>query len=108
MLKIEITERGIGYCGLICDLCNVKLSGKCSGCKAKSDACEIRTCSENKNHRGCFRCETYPCGQGRFNNPKIKAINKLAGKEGPDHLVQCLQRNLEEGVTYSYTKRNSW
>jgi len=76
LLGMENLENTISYCGLVCGLCS---NSECTGCKEpinKNDKCakEIcihRNCSIQRNIKGCWEWEDYPCEKGRFSDENM-------------------------------------
>lgn len=52
-------------CGLKCEECSFKLSGKCEGCTKIENpfwgVCSIKGCCESKNLAHCGQCTQFPC-----------------------------------------------
>jgi len=93
-------ERGLGYCGLACVLCN---SADCPGCFAKiagGDDCAIGMCAIKKGIDGCYSCPDYPCGEDILKNKRIRAFNRYAHDFGKDALIERLYINNQNGIVY--------
>lgn len=96
-------ELGIARCGLACCLCSE--NGSCAGCLADGctdkDWCEIRKCTIEKNVSRCFECENAEnCGKGILSKQKPKAFTLFAKMYGKERLLECLERNENNGVVY--------
>lgn len=98
-------EHSVGACGLICGLCGDRQHG-CKGCGNNADiSCGIIQCCQDKSLKGCYECSDYPCGvfppgESKFNNIRVKAINRVAREEGLGKLAEYLARNHEAGIVY--------
>ncbi len=97
-------EKGFGYCGLACSLCDDK---NCKGCKMddsiNKDWCKSKSCCKEKNISGCWLCGEYPCGDNIiFAKPKPMAFNQLMREYGPDFLEGVLEENETAGMKYHY------
>lgn len=97
MTMREIRE-GFGVCGLVCGLCSYKTN--CSGCRCKTDDCEVKACCREKGLDHCFECEGYPCGQGMHKGTRSRAFNLVAKAEGLDKLAEYLYTNCKRGIAY--------
>ena len=56
----------IGVCGVACEACPRRTSGKCpagaDGCRARDNPyCAICTCAYKRGVDLCFRCPDFPC-----------------------------------------------
>lgn len=56
----------MGVCGVACEKCPRRVSGKCpngeDGCVPKENPfCKISTCAHNKGIELCFECSEFPC-----------------------------------------------
>jgi hypothetical protein len=56
----------IGVCGVGCEVCPKRTSGKCpngeSGCVPRTNPfCAICTCAYTKGITHCFQCPEFPC-----------------------------------------------
>lgn len=96
-------ELGIAVCGLACCMCSE--NDKCEGCS--NDISFIRSCCDNyvcaieKNVEGCYACDNVECREGIFKD-KIKplAFCEFIRRYGKDELINCLERNEENGIVY--------
>ena len=62
----------LSSCGIDCDVCEFKISEKCTGCyevkgkpfwaKDGDSKCDLYQCAENKNLPHCGKCKEFPCG----------------------------------------------
>lgn len=96
-------ELGIARCGLACCLCSE--NEHCGGCHADDckdkDWCEVRKCALEKGVAHCFECENAErCGKGILAKQKPKAFTVFAKKYGEERLLECLERNENNGVVY--------
>lgn len=102
-------ELGIARCGLACCLCSENV--KCKGCPADgftaldwckdADWCENRRCVLDKGLNGCYECDESKCGKGLFKD-KIKplAFCEFIRRYGFEELLNCLERNEQQGIVY--------
>lgn len=92
----------IAYCGLACCLCSEKEN--CAGCQdggcEAHGWCKNYICCREKGIAGCWECASFPCGEGMFVKPRIKAFAEFARRYGADELERCLLRNRDQGVVY--------
>ena len=97
-MKVQEIKESYGICGLVCGLCKYNVS--CSGCKCKTDNCEIKSCCKEKELNYCFECSDYPCDRDMHKNIRVKAFNTVAKNEGLDKLSEYLCKNYKLGITY--------
>lgn len=97
MTKKEI-KQSYGICGLVCALCSYR--SNCSGCRCKTDKCEVKSCCLEKGLNYCFECSAYPCGRDMHKGMRSRAFNMVAKNEGLDKLADYLRINLGRGITY--------
>ena len=92
-------ELGIARCGLVCCLCaeNAQCAG-CHECSGK-EWCVNRKCSMEKGLRHCCEC-TSPCEEGVLGKIKPRAFNEFIRRYGEEALLDCLERNEQNGVIY--------
>ncbi|MGN0483992.1 MAG: DUF3795 domain-containing protein [Lachnospiraceae bacterium] len=94
-------ELGIARCGLACCLCSENET--CNGCYSDSchdkEWCENRKCSMEKGVHSCYECKE-ECKKGLLNKVKPYGFTLFAKKYGVEHLLDCLERNEENGVVY--------
>lgn len=66
MKNEEITQI-LGYCGLICNICE-GMENDCKGCKdgGGDENCYQRLCCLDKKIDGCWQCDSSPCKKGYF------------------------------------------
>ena len=92
-------ELGIARCGLACCLCaeNAQCAGshECSG----KEWCVNRKCSMEKGLRHCCECAS-PCEEGVLGKIKPRAFNEFIRRYGEEALLDCLERNEQNGVVY--------
>lgn len=97
-MTIQEIKESYAICGLVCSLCCYKAN--CSGCRCKSDNCEIKACCLEKGLKYCFECEEYPCEKDMHKNVRLQAFNTVARTEGLDKLAECLYNNYNRGIIY--------
>ncbi len=92
---------GIARCGLACCLCSE--NDHCGGCHMDNcpdkDWCENRKCSIAKNLNHCFECDQ-DCRKGILTKIKPYAFTLFAIRYGVDALLDCLERNENNGIVY--------
>ena len=97
-------EKGISYFGLASRLCEEDTS--CTGCRAgkckESASCKSFHCCTERNLRGCWQCECFPCNNKMFDSTRIRAFVEFIRRYGEGKLLDCLERNEKEGVLYHY------
>lgn len=94
-------ELGIARCGLACCLCSENAG--CTGCNSGScpdkDWCENRKCSMEKGLPGCYACDI-SCRKGLLQKIKPYAFGEFVRRYGTEALLDCLERNEQNGVVY--------
>lgn len=94
-------ELGIARCGLACCLCSENES--CKGCNSgdcpDKDWCENRKCSQEKGLEHCYECSE-DCKKGLLGKIKPYAFSLVAKEYGEQYLLDCLQKNEQNGVIY--------
>lgn len=94
-------ELSIARCGLACCLCSE--NDRCGGCNSVScpdaDRCENRSCSQQKQIGHCFEC-TEDCRKGLLAKIKPYGLTLFARRHGLQALLDCLERNEQNGVVY--------
>ena len=94
-------EFGIARCGLACCLCSENI--KCDGCNSEGcseyNGCENRLCSIQKKIDHCYECEE-DCKKGLLQKIKPYAFTLFIKRYGEEELLNCLERNEENGVIY--------
>ena len=94
-------ELGIARCGLACCLCSENVS--CRGCDlgecSDKDWCENRKCSLAKGHGHCYNCGE-DCKKGLLSKIKPYGFTLFAKRYGEEMLLDCLERNEENGIVY--------
>lgn len=94
-------ELGIGRCGLACCLCSE--NDKCSGCNSGNcpdkEWCENRKCSLVKGLDHCYNCDEN-CRKGIMSKIKPYAFTQFAKRYGINSLLDCLEINEKNGITY--------
>lgn len=94
-------ELGIARCGLACCLCSE--NEHCSGCNSgecpDKEWCENRKCSLLKNLEHCYNC-TENCRKGLLGKIRPYAFTLFAKRYGEECLLNCLERNENNGIIY--------
>ncbi len=94
-------ELGIGRCGLACCLCSENTH--CSGCNSGNcpdkQWCENRRCSIEKGLYHCYTCGK-DCRKGLLSKIKPYGFTLFAKRYGEKALLDCLERNEQNGVVY--------
>lgn len=92
---------GIARCGLACCLCSE--NSTCPGCDSgecpDTNWCENRKCSLSKGLQHCYECEEN-CTKGLLNKIKPYAFTEFIKRYGEKYLLDCLERNEENGIIY--------
>lgn len=99
--KIMKRELGIARCGLACCLCSENET--CNGCESgdcpDKDWCENRKCSIQRNIKNCYSCEDN-CRKGLLAKIKPYGFTMFIKQYGLEELLDCLERNEQNGVVY--------
>ncbi len=94
-------ELGIARCGLACCLCSE--NDHCSGCNSgdcpDKEWCENRKCSIENNFSHCFECNK-DCRKGLLSKIKPYGFTLFIKRYGLEELLDCLERNEQNGVVY--------
>ena len=94
-------ELGIARCGLACCLCSENTH--CSGCNSEDcpdkEWCENRKCSMKKGISNCFVCNEN-CRKGLLGKIKPYGFTLFIKRYGVEELLNRLERNEKNGVTY--------
>ena len=94
-------ELGIARCGLACCLCSENTN--CAGCDSGNcpdqDWCDNRACSIRKGIRHCYECDV-ECKKGLLGKIKPYAFTHFIKRYGEKELLDCLERNEENGIIY--------
>ena len=94
-------ELGIARCGLACCLCSE--NAHCNGCNSgdcpDKEWCENRSCSIKKNVTHCYACGEN-CRKGLLSKIKPYGFTQFAKRYGDETLLDCLERNEQNGVVY--------
>lgn len=94
-------ELGIARCGLACCLCSE--NEICSGCDSgrcpDKNWCENRRCSIEKEFNACYACGE-DCRKGLLGKIKPYGFTVFIRRYGVEALLDCLERNEQEGVVY--------
>lgn len=88
-------ELGVGYCGLICALCNENID--CVGCKKggcpAKDTCKNYQCCTTKKYHSCYQCTDFPCQDSILHKQRIKVFCKLIQEYGEEEILDCMEEN---------------
>ena len=94
-------ELGIARCGLAC--CLWSENEHCSGCNSgecpDKNWCENRKCSLSKNLGHCYNCNE-DCKKGLLGKIKPYAFTLFVKRYGEECLLNCLERNGNNGIIY--------
>ena len=94
-------ELGIARCGLACCLCGE--NDHCNGCNSgdcpDKEWCENRKCSIQKEIAHCYECQE-DCRKGLLSKIKPYGFTLFAKRYGAEVLLDCLERNEQNGVVY--------
>ena len=94
-------ELGIARCGLACCLCSE--NDHCAGCDSgecpDKNWCENRKCSLSKEIAHCYECSQH-CRKGLLGKIKPYGFTQFAKRYGEMALLDCLKRNVQNGVIY--------
>ncbi|MCI8541069.1 MAG: DUF3795 domain-containing protein [Erysipelotrichaceae bacterium] len=94
-------ELGIARCGLACCLCseNTNCAGCNSGQCSDKEWCENRTCSNKRSTTHCYACDEV-CRKGMLSKIKPYGFTLFAKRYGEEMLLDCLERNEQNGIVY--------
>ena len=94
-------NKDLALCGLACVLCS---NEACPGCKARGcpegSDCSVYQCVTGKGLEGCYQCAEFPCDEDILQGTRIRAFNHYARQFGKPALLNRLQTNFENGLTY--------
>lgn len=94
-------EMGIARCGLACCLCSENCH--CAGCNSgecpDKNWCINRKCSIEKGYGHCFECIS-SCRKGLLSKIKPFGFTEFVRRYGEAELLDCLERNEQNGVIY--------
>ena len=94
-------ELWIARCGLACCLCSE--NDHCSGCNSgdcpDKEWCENIKCSIDNNFSHCFECKK-DCRKGLLSKIKPYGFTLFIKRYGLEELLDCLERNEQNGVIY--------
>lgn len=94
-------ESGIARCGLACCLCSENT--RCHGCNSgecpDKEWCENRRCSAARGFGHCYECPQ-DCRKGLLGKSKPYGFTLFAKRYGEKRLLDCLERNEQNGVVY--------
>ena len=97
-------ELGIAGCGLACCLCSENVT--CHGCGSDecpdTGKCENRRCSGEKGYAHCYDCPE-DCRKGLLAKIKPYAFTLFIKRYGEETLLDCLERNEQQGIVYHRT-----
>lgn len=95
-------DRGIGYCGLACALCEEITD--CVGCKQggcpSKGQCKNYNCCNEKGYDNCCECDDFPCFDTILHKVRVRAFCRFIQMYGEDKLLNCLQQKEISGVKY--------
>lgn len=94
-------EKDLAMCGLACVLCSDEACNGCKarGCKQGCD-CSLYQCVKTRNLDGCYECDNFPCEEKMLQNIRNKAFNRYARMYGKQALLNRLNINFDNGITY--------
>lgn len=94
-------ELGIARCGLACCLCSE--NDHCSGCNSgdcpDKEWCENWKCSIENKFSHCFEYNK-KCRRGLLSKIKPYGFTLFVKRYGLEELLDCLERNEQNGVVY--------
>ncbi len=106
-MDLKRLKDSIGYCGLVCGLCQ---PGERCSCKSNNhcgkrltpNGCYQYTCCTAKSLNGCWECPDAPCGKDMHEPGKVKirAFITFMKEEGTQRFAEVIQRNAENGIVY--------
>lgn len=98
-------ELGVGYCGLICALCDE--NEDCVGCKKggcpQKDNCKNYQCCTTKNFHSCYQCTRFACQDSILHKQRIMFFCELIEEYGEKQILDCMERNENNGIVYHYS-----
>ena len=88
-------EKGMGFCGLACCLCEEKEG--CLGCREgtcpEKERCRPYECAQSRALEGCWQCEEFPCQAPVLQSLRTQAFVGYISKFGMEKIMD----RLEEG-----------
>lgn len=95
-------NKGVGYCGLVCEMCQDDkdcIGCHQGGCKDKEN-CKNYVCCQNKHYQGCYECPLFPCQDSILHKLRIRTFCRFIQKYGEKELISCLKNNEKAGIYY--------
>ncbi len=92
----------VAPCGFVCALCIKSINDDCKGCGTNGEICPILDCCKDREIRGCWECNDFPCCECNFRGVRIRAFLQCAREEGIYKLAEYLLCNQEKGLDYHY------
>lgn len=97
-------ELGVGYCGLICALCDENKD--CVGCKKggcpEKDTCKNYQCCITKKYHSCYQCTDFPCQDSILHKQRIMWFCELIEEHGEKEILDGMESNENNGIVYHY------
>ena len=101
-------NKGVGYCGLVCEMCQDDkdcIGCHQGGCKDKEN-CKNYVCCQNKHYQGCYECPLFPCQDSILHKLRIRTFCRFIQKFGEKELISCLKNNEKAGIYYHKDHRH--
>lgn len=95
-------NKGTGYCGLVCELCQDDkdcVGCKNGGCKDK-EKCKNYQCCQQNSYQGCYECSLFPCQDSILHKLRIRTFCRFVKEYGEKELISCLKNNEKAGIYY--------
>jgi len=96
----------VGYCGLLCSVCQPFTEGVCTGCRVgpADPGCHQRACCIEAGIEGCWDCVSFPCEEGYFGMEEwrglccgsVRAIRAL----GVEEFARRVRRTMGDVVDH--------
>ena len=97
-------EKGMGFCGLACCLCEEKEG--CLGCREgacpEKEQCRPYACAQSRTLEGCWQCAEFPCQAPVLQSLRTQAFVRYIGKFGMERMLAQLEAGEKEGIVYHY------
>lgn len=77
------------------------LKKKVTVCKEK-EHCKNYVCCTTKQLDGCFQCGSFVCQDSILHKVHIQAFSLFIKLYGEEKLLDCLERNEQQGIIYHY------
>jgi hypothetical protein len=86
MFPDPVNQMKIGVCGIACQACPRRVSGRCphgeDGCTAQENRmCQIATCAFRKGMALCFLCPQFPCETTKLGPVSYGYCQFISGKD---------------------------